>query len=142
MQPQSNQFRFYLHVRNRSKWGPKSSLFDDVKLKLAQHISSELEIRHVLLIPRKRNKQTACGRGDAGSYNGILTPGVLSRRLSTNGFPNASQSILSGPGRRNYRPRRRTVDRKRVDRITCLIMHTNWPGCNNAAINEGDQSTP
>jgi hypothetical protein len=39
------------------KAGQKSALSDDVKLKLAQHISSDLEIRHVLLIPGKRNKQ-------------------------------------------------------------------------------------
>ncbi len=33
-----------------------SALSDDVRLKLAQHISSELDIRHVILIPGKRNK--------------------------------------------------------------------------------------
>jgi hypothetical protein len=38
------------------KSGQKSALSDDVRLKLAQHISSELEIRHVILIPGKRNK--------------------------------------------------------------------------------------
>ena len=38
------------------KFGQKSALSDDVRLKLAQHISSELDIRHVLLIPGKRNK--------------------------------------------------------------------------------------
>ena len=39
------------------KGGPKSSLSDDVKLKMAQHISSDLDARHVLLIQGKRNKQ-------------------------------------------------------------------------------------
>ena len=40
------------------KGGHKAVLTDDVKLKLAQrHISSELDVRHVLLISGKRNKQ-------------------------------------------------------------------------------------
>ncbi len=38
------------------KGSPKSSLSDDVQLKLAVHISLELDIRHVLLIPGKRKK--------------------------------------------------------------------------------------
>jgi hypothetical protein len=38
------------------KGGPKAVLTDDVKLKLAQHISSELDARHVLLISGKRGK--------------------------------------------------------------------------------------
>ncbi len=38
------------------KGGPKAVLTDDVKLKLAQHISSELDARHVLLISGKRDK--------------------------------------------------------------------------------------
>ena len=39
------------------KGGHNAVLTDDVKLKLAQHISSELDVRHVLLISGKRNKQ-------------------------------------------------------------------------------------
>jgi hypothetical protein len=36
--------------------GHKSSLSDDVRLKLAQRISADFFILHVLLIPGKRNK--------------------------------------------------------------------------------------
>ena len=35
----------------------KAVLSDDVKLKLAEHINSEMEVRHVLLISGNRNKQ-------------------------------------------------------------------------------------
>jgi hypothetical protein len=34
---------------------PKAVLSDDVKLKLAEHINSDMEVRHVLLISGKRN---------------------------------------------------------------------------------------
>ena len=44
------------HLTNSRKGGQKSSLSDDVKLKLAQDISSQLDIRHIVLIPEKRNK--------------------------------------------------------------------------------------
>ena len=44
-------------LKTGPKGGQKSSLSDDVKLKLAQHISSQLDIRHILLIPGKRNKK-------------------------------------------------------------------------------------
>jgi hypothetical protein len=36
---------------------PKAVLSDDVKLKLAEQINSDMEVRHVLLISVKRNKQ-------------------------------------------------------------------------------------
>ena len=39
------------------KAGHKNLLSDDVKLKLAEHISSDLDVRYILLIPGKRNKQ-------------------------------------------------------------------------------------
>ena len=46
---------------SRQKTGPKAGhknlLSDDVKLKLAEHISSDLDVRYILLIPGKRNKQ-------------------------------------------------------------------------------------
>jgi hypothetical protein len=38
------------------KAGSKSAVTDDIKLKLAEHISSDLVIRHLTLISRKRNK--------------------------------------------------------------------------------------
>jgi hypothetical protein len=44
------------HLTTGHKGGQKSSLSDDVKLKLAQDISSQLDIRHIVLIPEKRNK--------------------------------------------------------------------------------------
>jgi hypothetical protein len=44
------------HQKTGPRVGQKSALSDDVRLELAQHISSELDIRHVLLIPGKRNK--------------------------------------------------------------------------------------
>ncbi len=44
------------HLTTCRKGGQKSSLSDDVKLKLAQDISSQLDLRHIVLIPEKRNK--------------------------------------------------------------------------------------
>ena len=44
-------------LTSRPKGGPKTSLTDDVKLKLAEHIQSDLEVRHLLLIPGRRNKK-------------------------------------------------------------------------------------
>jgi hypothetical protein len=44
------------HQKSGPKAGHKLSLSDDVRPKLAQHISTDLDILHVLLIPGKRNK--------------------------------------------------------------------------------------
>ncbi len=44
------------HLTTGRKGGQKSSFSDDVKLKLAHDISSQLDIRHILLIPEKINK--------------------------------------------------------------------------------------
>ena len=44
-------------LKTGPKTGHKNLLSDDVKLKLAEHISSDLDVRYVLLIPGKRNKQ-------------------------------------------------------------------------------------
>jgi hypothetical protein len=46
-----------VHLKTGRKGGQKSSL-SDVKLKLAQDISPQLDIRHILLIPEKKKKFT------------------------------------------------------------------------------------
>jgi hypothetical protein len=45
-----------VRLKNVPKGVPKAVLSDDVKLKLAEHINSDMEVRHVLLISGKRNK--------------------------------------------------------------------------------------
>jgi hypothetical protein len=46
-----------VRLKNVPKCVPKAVLSDDVKLKLAEHINSDMEVRHILLISGKRNKQ-------------------------------------------------------------------------------------
>ncbi len=44
-------------LKTVSKGVPKASFSDDMKLKIAEHINSDIEVRHVFLISGKRNEQ-------------------------------------------------------------------------------------
>jgi len=63
-------------LKSGPKSGVKSALSDDVRLKLAQHINSELEIRHVLLIQGKRNKSHVMDEHEAYIMRFIITPRI------------------------------------------------------------------
>ena len=118
-----------LHIA-RQKTGPKvgqkSALSDDVKLKLAQHISSEFDTRHVLLISGKRGKNHVVDEMLVLKTN-ISFHHRLPRQLSANGSSNALRSVLSG--RLNFLLRKRMAVPRKVVRTTCQMIHTNWPGC-------------
>ncbi len=115
-----------VRLKNVPKGVPKAVLSDDVKLKLAEHIHSDMEVRHVLHISGKRNKQHVVEKMLTAT-NEYLTPSQITKATLSKWIVECIAECVDWE--KEVSIEEKDGGSKKSGRITWQMIHTSWPGC-------------